>query len=64
MRGAGYDCGMRRARLVLGLALLVGGALLASCGSGAPRGAVHVSKLADDIGPVSANFIDRAIGKA
>ena len=61
---AGYDCAMRRVRLVLGLALLVAGALLASCGSDAPRGAVHVSKLADDIGPVSANFIDRAISKA
>ena len=62
--GDGYDCGMRRLRVLLGLALLAGGALLASCGSDAPRGAIHVSELADDIGPVSANFIDRAIGKA
>ena len=55
---------MRRARIALASLVLCTGILLAFCGSDAPRGAIHVSKLADDIGPVSANFIDRAIGKA
>ena len=55
---------MRRIRIALALLVLCAGILLAFCGSDAPRGAIHVSKLADDIGPVSANFIDRAVGKA
>ncbi len=37
---------------------------LSACGSPHEPGAIHVSRLADDIGPVSANFIDRALDRA
>ena len=52
---------------VLALALLclgLGSAMLSGCGSDNPRGAIHVSELAQDIGPVSANFIVRALDRA
>lgn len=55
---------MRAARLTAWALLVMIGALLAACGSNPPSGAVHVSILADDIGPVSQNFIDRALDRA
>ena len=50
------------ALLLLGLGL--GSMLLSGCGSDHPTGAVHVSRMAQEIGPVSANFIDRALDRA
>ena len=38
--------------------------MLSGCGSDNPAGAIHVSELAQDIGPVSANFIERALDRA
>ncbi len=38
--------------------------MLSGCGSDNPPGAIHVSELAQDIGPVSANFIERALDRA
>ena len=38
--------------------------LLTGCGSDSPPGAVHVSRMAQEIGPVSANFVDRALDRA
>ena len=49
---------------VLLLALGLGSALLSGCGSDNPPGAVHVSSMAQEIGPVSANFVDRALDRA
>ncbi len=52
---------------VLGLVLLslgLGSAMLSGCGSSNPPGAIHVSALAQDIGPVSANFVQRALDRA
>ena len=56
--------GMRKMRLALWSALILIGGLFAACGETPPSGAVHVSRLADDIGPVSENFIDRALDRA
>ena len=56
--------GMRKMRLALWSALILIGGLFAACGESPPTGAVHVSRLADDIGPVSENFIDRALDRA
>ena len=56
--------GMRKMRLALWSALILIGGLFAACGESPPSGAVHVSRLADDIGPVSENFIDRALDRA
>lgn len=50
--------------MTLFAAIAIVGALLLACGSEAPRGAVHVSKLDGGVGPVTANFIDRALDKA
>ena len=55
---------LRRARLTAWSFLIVLGITLAACGDETPQGAVHVSRLADDIGPVSENFIDRALDRA
>ena len=55
---------MRKMRLALWSALILIGGLFAACGESPPTGAVHVSRLADDIGPVSENFIDRALDRA
>ncbi len=52
---------------VLALVLLMlglGSALFSGCGSDNPAGALHVSSMAQEIGPVSANFIDRALSRA
>lgn len=54
---------MRLLALLL-MALGLGSLTLSGCGSDHPTGAVHVSRLAQDIGPVSANFIDRALSRA
>ncbi len=48
----------------IALMLIAAGIVLAACSPDLPRGAVHVSTLADDIGPVSANFIKRALDRA
>ena len=48
--------------VLLGLGL--GSALLTACGSDNPPGAVHVSEMAQEIGPVSANFVGRALDRA
>ena len=55
---------MRKMRIAAWSTLILIGALLAACGDSAPSGAVHISRLADDIGPVSENFIDRALDRA
>ena len=55
---------LRRARLMAWSFLIVLGITLAACGDETPQGAVHISRLADDIGPVSENFIDRALDRA
>ena len=54
---------MRLLAVVL-LALGLGSALLSGCGSDNPPGAVHVSEMAQEIGPVSANFVNRALDRA
>ncbi|MYB22767.1 MAG: nodulation protein NfeD [Chloroflexi bacterium] len=57
----------RQAMRVLALTLLclgLGSAMLSGCGTDNPPGAIHVSELAQDIGPVSANFIERALDRA
>lgn len=46
------------------LALGLGSALLTACGSDNPPGALHVSEMAQEIGPVSANFVGRALDRA
>ena len=46
------------------LALGMGSAMLTACGSDNPPGAVHVSTMAQEIGPVSANFVQRALDRA
>ncbi len=43
---------------------LISGLLLLACGSDTVRGAVHVSEIDGGIGPVTANFIDRALDRA
>ncbi len=55
---------LRGVRLAAWSLLVIVGALLAACGDTTPPGAVHISRLADDIGPVSENFIDRALDRA
>ena len=47
---------------LLGLGL--SSALLSGCGSDNPPGAVHVSRMAQEIGPVSASFVERALDRA
>ena len=54
----------RRTRAWLAVLATVAGLLLLACGDDAPRGAVHVSTLDAGIGPVTANFIDRALDRA
>lgn len=52
---------------LLGLAILtlgLGSLLLSGCGSSNPPGAVHVSSMAQEIGPVSASFVERALDRA
>ena len=54
-----------RLRTVLFALLALSGGLLLACGGGsAAPGAVHVSKLDGEIGPVSADFVDRALDRA
>ena len=53
-----------RALAVVLLGLGLGSALLSGCGSDHPTGAVHVSSMAQEIGPVSANFVTRALDRA
>lgn len=53
-----------RALAVVLLGLGLGSMLLAGCGSDNPPGALHVSKMAQEIGPVSANFVGRALDRA
>lgn len=55
---------MRKMRIAGWSTLILIGALLAACADSTPSGAVHISRLADDIGPVSENFIDRALDRA
>ena len=55
---------MRKMRIAAWSTLILIGALLAACGDSVPSDAVHISRLADDIGPVSENFIDRALDRA
>lgn len=38
--------------------------MLSACGSDNPPGALHVSSMAQEIGPVSANFVGRALDRA
>ena len=61
-----YDNGWRyrKLRIAVWSTLILIGALLAACGDSVPSDAVHISRLADDIGPVSENFIDRALDRA
>ncbi len=49
---------------VLLLTLGIGSTMISGCGSDHPAGAIHVSKLAQEIGPVSANFVERALDRA
>lgn len=44
--------------------LLIGGTLLLACRGDVPPGAVHVSELDGIIGPVTADFLDRALDRA
>jgi membrane-bound serine protease (ClpP class) len=44
--------------------ITLAGLLLLACGGGTPQDAVHVSELRGGIGPVTANFIDRALDRA
>ena len=58
---------LRRPLRALALVLLglgLGSMSLAACGSDNPPGALHVSSMAQEIGPVSANFVDRALDRA
>ena len=48
--------------VLLGLGL--GSAMLSGCGADNPAGALHVSSMAQEIGPVSANFVSRALDRA
>ena len=54
----------RRRRLTLVTLSAIAGLLLLACGGGAAADAVHISTLDNDIGPVTANFIDRALDRA
>ena len=55
----------RRLRTALWGLLALSGLLLLACGGGSvARGAVHVSELDNDIGPVTADFVDRALDRA
>ena len=58
---------LRRPLRALALVLLglgLGSAMLSACGSDNPPGALHVSSMAQEIGPVSANFVGRALDRA
>ena len=55
----------RRLRTALWGLLALSGLLLLACGGDSvARGAVHVSELDNDIGPVTADFVDRALDRA
>lgn len=53
-----------RALAVVLIAMGIGSALLSGCGSDNPPGGLHVSETAQEIGPVSANFVNRALDRA
>ncbi|MXV81710.1 MAG: nodulation protein NfeD [Chloroflexi bacterium] len=53
-----------RALAVVLIGLGIGSALLSGCGSDNPPGGLHVSEMAQEIGPVSANFVNRALDRA
>ena len=53
-----------RALAVVLIALGIGSALLSGCGSDNLPGGLHVSEMAQEIGPVSANFVSRALDRA
>ncbi len=55
----------KRLRMALWGLLALSGLLLLACGGGSvARGAVHVSALDNDIGPVTADFVNRALDRA
>ncbi|HJN91271.1 MAG TPA: nodulation protein NfeD [Dehalococcoidia bacterium] len=54
----------QRRQLSLFSLITLAGLLLLACGGGSPPQAVHVSELRGGIGPVTANFIDRALDRA
>ncbi|MDE2966049.1 MAG: nodulation protein NfeD [Chloroflexota bacterium] len=53
-----------RVLAVVLIVLGIGSGLLSGCGSDNPPGALHVSEMAQEIGPVSANFVSRALDRA
>lgn len=53
-----------RTLAVVLIGLGIGSALLSGCGSDNPPGGLHVSEMAQEIGPVSANFVNRALDRA
>ena len=53
-----------RPRLVVYVAAVIAGVLLLACGNDAPGNAVHISQHDGGIGPVTADFIDRALDRA
>ena len=53
-----------RFRILLFSALALAAASLIACGNDAPSGAVHVSEIDGGIGPITADFVDRALDRA